>query len=104
MTAELRLHRREFPRAVELHGEGHRPASFPFSRPSERPNSVSSERFFVTAAFVGEKRSIGYGQRRREFRSGMMRVFRACPAPDSRLLGGSPRIDCGSAGKSKFRC
>ena len=27
------------------------------------------------------------------------RVFRACPAPDRRLLGGSPWIDSGSAGK-----
>ena len=62
---ELRLYRRKFPRAVELHGEGHWLASFPFSRPSERPNFVWSERFFVTVAFVGEKRSIGYGQRRR---------------------------------------
>jgi hypothetical protein len=25
----------------------------------------------------------------------MMRVFRACPAPDGRLLGGSPWIDSG---------
>jgi hypothetical protein len=30
--------------------------------------------------------------------AGMMRVFQACPVPDRRLLGGSPRIDCGSAG------
>src|SRR5277367_5366647 len=28
----------------------------------------------------------------------MMRVFRACPASDSRLLGGLPRTDSGAAG------